>query len=348
MVHAKYVVCGAVLVLAGAAAAPDSKAKPAPAAAPAAPAAPADAPPPPIPDADAADDDGTAAAAPTLLSVGAARTIGMQAVAFAAQGLRQSLTQAFGGPVATVLYPDSGALADALAAGKVDAAWLPPLAYVRAAEQGKVRVVLGLTRAGTANYRSAIFVKAGSPLAKLDDLKGKSIIWVAAPSASGRLFPRAHLLAQGKDPDKFFGAQSEGRDHRGRHHHRRDRAGRQAHRRRLPRGRLRPREVRRPRAHEPHPQRRHRGARGPVARARGEAQGHAARHARQRGRQDPHEGDLPRRRLRRGEGRRLQPRARGPQDREEVAVPQPPAPPSASRAAAGSSVCVPGMGTTWR
>lgn len=191
-----------------------AKAAPAPAPAAAAAAA-APAPAPADPMLDASFDQGPGGAAPrALLVLGMTRPIGAQAAIFSAKQLNNYLSRQLGGEVVTKLYDDSTALGDALSAGVIDAAWLTPTAYVRASERAAIKPIARLSRGGYTSYRSVIFTKTGSKLLKLDDLKGKKMIWVAPGSASGRAFPRAHLKKIGKDPDRLFAAQNDAPDHR--------------------------------------------------------------------------------------------------------------------------------------
>lgn len=167
------------------------------------------------PDAMLADASFTADTAPPrpLLTFGMTRPIGATAAIFSAKQLNSYLSKQLGGEVTTQLYDDAAALGDALSTGSIDAAWLTPTAYVRASERASIKAVARLSRGGFTSYRSVIFTKATSKAVTLDDLRGKSMVWVAPGSASGRAYPRAHLKKLGKDPDTFFGKQIDALDH---------------------------------------------------------------------------------------------------------------------------------------
>jgi phosphonate transport system substrate-binding protein len=79
---------------------------------------------------------------------------------------------------------------------KVDFAWMPPLIHVRAAQMG-ARLVAVSQRGGLLLYRAALLVRSQSPVRKLRDLRNIRAAWVDRSSASGYLFPRLHLLADG-------------------------------------------------------------------------------------------------------------------------------------------------------
>lgn len=217
---ARVLLAAALAVLAGCPSATTSAAAPTPA-----PPAPAPAPAPveaaPADDEDLmlltmdfGDDAAPAPGSRPLLVLGMARPIGAQAAIFSAKSLNTHLAGVLGGEVKTRLFDDADVLGEALAAGAIDIAWLTPPAYVRAAARAAVKPIVRLSRGGYTSYRSVLFVKAASTAKQLEDLKGGSIVWIGPGSASGGLFPKAHLRKLGLDLDTWFGAQSEAPDHR--------------------------------------------------------------------------------------------------------------------------------------
>lgn len=106
-----------------------------------------------------------------------------------AQGERIStwLKKRFDRDVRPVVVGDYQGLVEAIAEGEVDFAWMPPIAFVDAAERGAGVVALA-QRFGRPTYESAIIVRADSPLVTLEDLRGHSIAYVDKSSASGYLF----------------------------------------------------------------------------------------------------------------------------------------------------------------
>src|SRR5690606_16124401 len=95
---------------------------------------------------------------------------------------------------------------DSIVEGELDFAWMPPVSFVRAAEQGAGVVALS-QRYGRPTYESAIVVRADSPLLTLADLAGHSIAYVDSESASGYLFA-ADLIWRGLgDPGRVLSEQ---------------------------------------------------------------------------------------------------------------------------------------------
>lgn len=113
-------------------------------------------------------------------------------------------------PARAVIFPDYDTLAGALAQGKVDIAYLAPMAYVRTTAQGKITPLAKVVRNGQATYRSVLFGAAGSAITSLDELKKASelkVAWVDPSSATGYIFAKALLLQKGISPGGLFKAQ---------------------------------------------------------------------------------------------------------------------------------------------
>jgi phosphonate transport system substrate-binding protein len=109
------------------------------------------------------------------------------------------------------IFPDYDTLASWLAQGKIDLAYMPPLAYVRATAQAKVIPLAKAIRGGQDISRSVFFAAAGSPLKSLEDLKkaeNLKVAWVDPSSATGYIFPKALLLQKGVNPAGTFVDQS--------------------------------------------------------------------------------------------------------------------------------------------
>ncbi|HVP68806.1 MAG TPA: phosphate/phosphite/phosphonate ABC transporter substrate-binding protein [Anaeromyxobacteraceae bacterium] len=128
--------------------------------------------------------------------------------------LEPYLSEALKRPVTVIVFESYDDLSQALAAGKVDLAWVEPAAFVAAQERNRdVQAIAKALRHGKLFYRAAIIVRADSPAQALPDLKGKAVAWVSKTSASGYLFPRALLVADGIDPAAFFKSQTFEGDH---------------------------------------------------------------------------------------------------------------------------------------
>lgn len=149
------------------------------------------------------------------LTIGLSAPTGARAALQGGEAIAAALTMALGRPVKDEPYSSYDALAEALATGKVDFAWITPVAYVKATQKNKnVTPLRKAVRGGSGYYLSALIVKTSSKAQKLDDLKGKTLAWLGPSSSSGGIFARAILEKAGKDPDKFFGQQLRLGDHK--------------------------------------------------------------------------------------------------------------------------------------
>ena len=95
----------------------------------------------------------------------------------------------------------------------VQIAWAPPIIAIDLEREADATIRLCSRRAGRADYMSVLFVKKGSPIQTLADLKDKRVAWVAKESSAGYVFPRLKLISEGHDPDTLFAEESFRRTH---------------------------------------------------------------------------------------------------------------------------------------
>jgi len=111
------------------------------------------------------------------------------------------LSELIGHPVESVVVLSYSACVEQMGAERLEAAFLPALAYVLANDRYDVRVVLKAVRRGSATYRGEIITRADSGIETLEDLRGKTMCFVDASSASGYLYPKTLLISSGIDPE---------------------------------------------------------------------------------------------------------------------------------------------------
>jgi len=142
-------------------------------------------------------------AAPTRTSLGggeAAKPM-MRARLFA---FCAALGRAIGAPAEPRDFDDYPSLLDAMGAGGLDLAWLPPIVAMRAAAGGRALPIALPVRRGVASFHSALFAPVGSAIQRPPDLAGARVAWVDRQSASGYLLIRAALRAQGVELEHAF------------------------------------------------------------------------------------------------------------------------------------------------
>jgi phosphonate transport system substrate-binding protein len=115
------------------------------------------------------------------------------------------LGKATGVRVDPFLASDYAGVIQALQAGQVDIAFLPPAAFVLAEKRAGAKVILKSLFKGRSQYFSAIFTRSDGPIRTLSDLRGKRMAFVDPTSTSGSLFPKLLLKQAGIDPERGLG-----------------------------------------------------------------------------------------------------------------------------------------------
>jgi phosphonate transport system substrate-binding protein len=142
------------------------------------------------------------------LTFGLQRTVSDEKATAQATMLEGYLSEALKRPVKARSFSTYDMLAEALAKGDIDIAWINPIPYVRATQvEPGIQPVAKVIRNG-ATYTSVFFVKAESSAKTLADLKGMRVAWSDPDSASGYLYPKAMIIKSGAVPDSFFSKQS--------------------------------------------------------------------------------------------------------------------------------------------
>jgi len=103
-----------------------------------------------------------------------------------------------------IAVTDYAAVVEALAARKLDLAWLGGFTYVQAKRRSGGSVIPLVQRAEDERFTSRFIVPLASPVQTLADLKGRTFAFGSASSTSGHLMPRYFLLQAGIDPDRDF------------------------------------------------------------------------------------------------------------------------------------------------
>lgn len=119
------------------------------------------------------------------------------------QPLIDHLQKHLGVKVVYVPVIDYGAAVSALAAGKIDFAWLGGFTFVQARVLAGARPVV--MRDIDREFHSVFIVNTASGISKPEELRGKSFAFGAKSSTSGHLFPRHFLSTRFHiDADKDF------------------------------------------------------------------------------------------------------------------------------------------------
>lgn len=119
--------------------------------------------------------------------------------------LAEYLSKETGEKVILVIPKDFEAFKAAVSSGQVDMGFSNPLIYVQLKKSAPALEPLGLAseKAGT-KFRGIIIVRKDSGIEKVQDLKGKKLIFVDQDSAAGHVFQLLTLSKAGLDVHKDF------------------------------------------------------------------------------------------------------------------------------------------------
>lgn len=112
------------------------------------------------------------------------------------------LEQQLGMPVEFVPVADYAAVVEAIAADRIDLAWLGGFTFVQTRLKTGNAVPL-VQRAEDEQFTSKI-ISADPAVQSLQDLKGKTFAFGSVSSTSGSLMPRYFMLQDGIKPEEFF------------------------------------------------------------------------------------------------------------------------------------------------
>ncbi|MFV2022862.1 MULTISPECIES: phosphate/phosphite/phosphonate ABC transporter substrate-binding protein [unclassified Micromonospora] len=121
-------------------------------------------------------------------------------------GFRSWLTAA-GLPFDYVLYSHYERQVEDLIAGRIDAAWNSPLAWIRARRLAKAQglpIRALVMRDTDRDLTTAVVVRTDSDIASVDDLRERTVATGAVDSPQATLLPLEHLRSQGLQPGTDF------------------------------------------------------------------------------------------------------------------------------------------------
>lgn len=105
-------------------------------------------------------------------------------------------------PVEHFVSTNYTGLVEAIGTGRVDIGMFGPSALVQAMDVHGAEVILAVTRQGSTSYRAQFNVRCDSGIESFEDLRGRTIAFVDAASASGYQFPYVTLKSvHGIDPE---------------------------------------------------------------------------------------------------------------------------------------------------
>lgn len=110
------------------------------------------------------------------------------------------LSEKTGYKIRSITLSNYAAVAVAMKSERVDLAFVGPLSYLVIRENAGAYPITAAVRHGRKGYEGLIIAGVDSGVSSLADLKGKSMAFADALSASGNLYPKGMLIDTGVDP----------------------------------------------------------------------------------------------------------------------------------------------------
>lgn len=111
-------------------------------------------------------------------------------------------------PISPLVAESYGVLEQSVERGSVALAWAPPLVAQRLIQKSLVVPVACPVRPGGMTYHSVLFVRAGSRLKQLSNLRKVRAAWVDPSSLSGGVLARRFCERQSASPETLFASES--------------------------------------------------------------------------------------------------------------------------------------------
>ena len=119
--------------------------------------------------------------------------------------LAEYLTKETGEKVSIVIPKDFEGFKDAVKAGQVDVGFANPLIYVQLKKDSKISpLALAVEDKAGKRFRGIIIARTDSGINKIQDLKGKKLVFVEKDSAAGYIFQMLQLSKAGLNAQKDF------------------------------------------------------------------------------------------------------------------------------------------------
>jgi len=120
----------------------------------------------------------------------------------------KTVTRMSGVPIRAQVASDYAGVVEALRSRRVDLAFVHPVGYVLANREAGCQILVRDVWQGKTAYTARFYVRKGSGIERVEDLRGKSVAFVDPASSSGYIYPMVLLIKKGlvrdRDPKTFF------------------------------------------------------------------------------------------------------------------------------------------------
>jgi phosphonate transport system substrate-binding protein len=141
-----------------------------------------------------------------VLRVGLIPSEDSRAMLASSAELLRALETNLGMRVQGFVATDYNGVIEAMRSNHVEVAYLGPFSYVLGTTIAQIEAfaTAETARAGRTFYHSQIIALKENNINSIADLRGRTFAFVDPSSTSGHLFPKAGLIRQGIDPDRYF------------------------------------------------------------------------------------------------------------------------------------------------
>jgi phosphonate transport system substrate-binding protein len=120
----------------------------------------------------------------------------------------KTIARLSGVPMRAMVASDYAGVVEAVRSRRVDLAFVHPVGYVLANREAGCQILVRDIWQGKTAYTARFFVRKGTGIERLEDLRGKTIAFVDPASSSGYIYPMVLLIKKGlvrdRDPKTFF------------------------------------------------------------------------------------------------------------------------------------------------
>jgi phosphonate transport system substrate-binding protein len=120
----------------------------------------------------------------------------------------KAITRLSGVPIRAQVASDYAGVIEAVRSRRVDLAFVHPVGYVLANREAGCQILVRDVWQGKTAYTARFYVRKGSGIDKVEDLRGKTVAFVDPASSSGYIYPMVLLIKRGlvkdRDPKSFF------------------------------------------------------------------------------------------------------------------------------------------------
>lgn len=113
------------------------------------------------------------------------------------QALKDYLKEKLGKDIELIVTTDYSSMVEAMRHHRIDIAYFGPLSYVLAKQKSDIEPFVAVERGGSTTYQGVIIANGSSGVTRIEDIKGKNMVYGDQASTSSHLIPKSMLAEKG-------------------------------------------------------------------------------------------------------------------------------------------------------